>query len=59
MVRMEKDKHFGFYMDSDLHYKLKYISLHERRSMTGEMVYLLRQYVQNFEKENGKIQVPE
>ena len=56
---MEKDKHFGFYMDSDLHYKLKYISLHEGRSMTGEMVYLLRQYVQNFEKENGKIQMPE
>ena len=51
----EKDKHLGLHIDSELHYKLHYISRYEGRSANGEVIYLIRQAIERFEKEHGPI----
>ena len=40
---MEKDKHLGLHIDRELHYKLQYVSKYDGRSISGEVLYLLRQ----------------
>lgn len=57
--RMEKGKHLGLRIDSELHYKLHYISRYEGRSANGEVIYLIRKAIEEFEKQNGKIDLPE
>ena len=54
----DKGKHLGIVIDRELHYKIHYISDAEGRSANGEILYLLRQYIAEFEKTNGKIEVP-
>ena len=41
-LKKEKDKHLGLRIDSELHYKLHYISQYEGRSANGEVIYLIR-----------------
>lgn len=53
---MAKDKHLGIRVENELHYKLKYISEYEGRSMNGQVLYLINQCIRNFEKENGEIE---
>ena len=53
----EKDKHLGLRIDSELHYKLHYISQYDGRSANGEVVYLIRQYIKDFEAQHGKIEI--
>ena len=55
----EKDKHLGLRIDSELHYKLHYLSRYEGRSANGEVIYLIRKAIEEFEKQNGKIELPE
>ncbi len=55
----KKEKHLGLRIDQELHYKLHYIAKYEGRSGNGEVIYLIRQYIEQFENRNGKIQVPE
>lgn len=54
----EKDKHLGLHIDSELHYKLHFISDYEGRSANGEVIYLIRQAIESFEAEHGKIELP-
>ena len=54
--KKEKDKHLGLRIDSELHYKLHYISKYEGRSANGEVIYLIRKAIEEFEKEHGKIE---
>ena len=54
----EKDKHLGLRIDSELHYKLHFISQYEGRSANGEAIYLIRQAIENYEAEHGKIELP-
>lgn len=54
----EKDKHLGLRIDSELHYKLHYISKYEGRSANGEVIYLIRKAIEDFEKQHGKIELP-
>lgn len=54
----EKDKHLGLRIDSELHYKLHFISQYEGRSANGQVIYLIRQAIENYEAEHGKIEVP-
>ena len=56
---MEKDKHLGLHIDRELHYKLQYVSKYDGRSVSGEVLYLLRRYIADFEERNGKIELPE
>lgn len=50
-----KDKHLGLRLDEDTHRKLKSLAEFEGRSINGEVVYLIRQAIIKFEKENGKL----
>jgi len=54
----KKDKHLGIVIDNELHYKLHYISKYEGRSANGQILYLVRQCIEQFEKQNGEIEVP-
>lgn len=53
---MEKDKHLGIRIDRELHYKLHYISKYEGRSANGQILYLIRSCIKEFEEANGDIQ---
>ena len=57
-LKKEKDKHLGLRIDSELHYKRHYISQYEGRSANGEVIYLIRKAIEEFEKEHGKIERP-
>ena len=56
VLKKEKDKHLGLRIDSELHYKLHYISKYEGRSANGEVIYLIRKSIEEFEKEHGRIE---
>lgn len=58
LQKQEKDKHLGLRIDSELHYKLHYISKYEGRSANGEVIYLIRRAIEDFEKQHGKIELP-
>ena len=52
-----KMKHLGIRIDEELHGKLHYIARHEGRSANGQILYLIRKYIERFEKENGEIKL--
>ena len=52
----EKDKHLGLRIDSELHGKLRCIAEYDGRSINGEVIYLIRQYIRAFEAEHGQIE---
>ena len=54
----ERDEHLGLRIDGELHYKLHFISQYEGRSANGEVIYLIRQAIENYEAEHGKIELP-
>ena len=54
---MEKDKHLGIRIDSEIHYKMHYICRYEGRSANAQILYLLRQNIAEFEKAHGEIEV--
>ena len=56
--KKDKDKHLGLRIDSELHYKLHYISQYEGRSANGEVIYLIRKSIEDYEKQHGKIDMP-
>lgn len=52
---MDKEKHLGLRIDSDLHARLKSLATYEGRSVNGEILYLIRQAILAHEKENGPL----
>lgn len=54
-ISMEKDKHLGLRIDSETHDKLKKLSEYDGRSINGEVLYLIRQAIKDYEKKNGKL----
>ena len=54
-MRNKNNKHLGIEIDPELHYKLHYIAKYEGRSGNGQIQYLIRQCIRDFESENGKI----
>lgn len=56
---MAKDKHLGMMIDRETHYKLHYIAKYEGRSGNGQVMYLIRQCIKEFEKEHGVIELPD
>ncbi len=45
-----KDKHLGLRIDADTHKKLKELSEYEGRSINGQVLYLIRQAIRDYEK---------
>lgn len=57
-MRNKKNKHLGIEIDPILHYKLHYISKYEGRSANGQILYLLRRCISEFESREGEIVLP-
>ena len=57
-MRNKNNKHLGIEMDPELHYKLHYISKYEGRSANGEILYLIRKAIKEFESAEGTIEYP-
>lgn len=58
-MRNKKNKHLGLEIDPELHYKLHYISKYEGRSANGQVLYLIRSCIKDFEMREGAIELPE
>lgn len=54
-MRNKANKHLGIEIDPSLHRKIKYIAEYEGRSINGQILYLVRQCIKNYEAENGEI----
>ena len=59
MEKKEKNKHLGLHIDEELHRKLRYVAEYDGRSMNGEVLYLIRRYLSDFEETHGKIPMSE
>ena len=53
----KKEKHPGLRIDQETHYKLNYIAKYEGRSGNGQVPYLIRKYIADFEQEHGVIDI--
>lgn len=49
------NKHLGIEIDPELHRKLHYIAKYEGRSGNGQILYLIRQCIREFEERHGPI----
>lgn len=56
-MRNKENKHLGIEVDPELHRKLHYIAQYEGRSANGQILYLIRQCIRDFEEKNGKIEI--
>lgn len=54
-MRNKANKHLGLEIDPELHRKLRYVAQYEGRSMNGQVLYLVRQCVKDFETRIGSI----
>jgi hypothetical protein len=54
-MRNKDNKHLGIEVNKELHYKLHYIAKYEGRSANGQILYLIRQNIKEFEAVNGEI----
>ncbi|MFH1512633.1 MAG: hypothetical protein ABIG45_04725 [Bacillota bacterium] len=54
---MKKEKHLGIRINANLHYKFHYVARFDGRSGNGEILYLIRQCIAEFEKKYGEIKI--
>lgn len=52
---MEKEKHLGLRIDAETHKKLKSLAEFEGRSINGEVLYLIRHAIIEFENKYGEL----
>ena len=58
-MRNKNNKHLGIEIDPELHYKLHYLSKYYGRSANGQILFLIRQAIRDFEQTEGEIEVPQ
>ena len=51
----ENEKHFALRIDADLLRKITYIAKGEERSVNGMLLFMIRDRISKYEKENGTI----
>lgn len=56
---MKKGKHLGLRITDEMHYKLKYISKYDQRSINAEVRNLILRLIAAFERKHGKIEYKE
>ncbi len=54
-MRNKDNKHLGIEVPPDLHCKLHYIAKYEGRSANGQILYLIRKCIREFEEAEGEI----
>lgn len=57
-MRNKNNKHLGIEVEPALHHKLRYIAKFEGRSANGQILYLIRQCIREFEEREGEIPFP-
>ena len=58
-MRNKTNKHLGIEVDPVLHAKLKYIAKYEDRSINGQILFLVRRCIREFEAQHGEITPPD
>lgn len=58
-MRNKNNKHLGIEIDPELHYKLHYLSKYYGRSANGQILFLIRQAIRDFEQTEGEIEIPQ
>ena len=54
-MRNKDNKHLGIEIDPETHFKLHYISKYEGKSANGQILYLIRKCIREFEENTEKI----
>ena len=54
-MRNKNNKHLGIELEPELHHKIRYIAKYEGRSINGQILYVLRQFIKEFEQREGVI----
>lgn len=54
---MNLERHFGLRIEDELLKKFRYVCEYDGRSANAQMLRLIRQYVNEYEKENGNIEI--
>ncbi len=54
---MDEKTRFSFAVEKDVWEKFKYIAAREFRSNTGQLVFIIKENIAEFEKEHGEIDV--
>lgn len=49
----------GLRLNATLHEKIRFLSTKEQRSLNNMMEYALQRYIDEYERENGEIPLPE
>ena len=44
-MRNKNNKHLGIEVEPELHHKIRYIAKYEGRSINGQILYVLRQFI--------------
>ena len=57
-MKSKDTKYFAIRIPHALYYKLQYVAGHEKRSGNGQILYLIRKCIAEFEKQDGVIEVP-
>ncbi len=56
---MKDEKHFGLRIDEETLKKFHFVCAYEGRSVNAQILYMIRQCIARFEKENGTIETDE
>ena len=54
---MNKQKHLSIRADAEMLDKFYYVSKYNGRSGSAQILYLMRMFIEEFEKEHGKIEI--
>ena len=52
-MRNKNNKHLGIEVEPELHHKIRYSAKYEGRSINGQILYVLRQFIKEFEQREG------
>ncbi len=58
-IIMNIERHFGLRIDDELLKKFRYVCAYEGRSANGQILFMIRQLVAEFEQEHGTIETKE
>ena len=53
----DKSKHLSIRFDAETHDKIFYIAEYEGRTGSGQIMYLIRRCIADFEREHGRIEL--
>lgn len=58
-MRKDNEKHFGLRVDGNILAKFRYVCGYVGRSANSQIIQLMLQFIADYEKDHGKIELPE